>query len=279
MRLSKFELESVLGSLKSICETGDYSDLTISCGEDKYKVHKAVLCPRSEFFAAACRGPFREARENHIDLSEDDPIAVKSMIHYFYEFGYPTTTTDTAVKCSAPSEDSENVTCIEHPARKRRRTEPASPEPAAALIQHARVYAIAERYAISGLKELATERFWYAAIHHWNTPEFLNAAQEVFDSTVETDRGLRDIVIQTMFIRPELLDKEEVRTVLRESSTMAYELLMHAHSGSAFTMPCPDCTFGGNNRPVVICCDDCDHIYKAKPRDPVGTLGNPFPSG
>lgn len=32
-----------------------YSDFTIICHERRYLVHKAIICPRSDFFAAACR--------------------------------------------------------------------------------------------------------------------------------------------------------------------------------------------------------------------------------
>lgn len=35
-------------------DTAEYSDLTISCGNKNYLVHKAIVCPRSDFFASAC---------------------------------------------------------------------------------------------------------------------------------------------------------------------------------------------------------------------------------
>lgn len=35
--------------------SGKHSDLTVICGDDKYEVHKSIVCPRSEFFDAACR--------------------------------------------------------------------------------------------------------------------------------------------------------------------------------------------------------------------------------
>ncbi|KAK2005337.1 hypothetical protein LZ32DRAFT_546273, partial [Colletotrichum eremochloae] len=43
----------------SLYSTGDYSDLTISSGAKRYPVHRAIVCPRSEFLAAACRSPFK----------------------------------------------------------------------------------------------------------------------------------------------------------------------------------------------------------------------------
>ncbi|KAM0234351.1 hypothetical protein ACHAP5_010117 [Fusarium lateritium] len=46
-------------SLAKLLDTGDYSDLTIICGKDRYKVHKAIVCPRSSFFKAAVGGKFK----------------------------------------------------------------------------------------------------------------------------------------------------------------------------------------------------------------------------
>lgn len=36
-------------------DTGLYSDLTLRCGSKDFKVHKAVVCAQSEFFANACK--------------------------------------------------------------------------------------------------------------------------------------------------------------------------------------------------------------------------------
>ena len=35
--------------------TGIYSDLVIKCGQLKLNVHRAIVCTRSEYFAAACK--------------------------------------------------------------------------------------------------------------------------------------------------------------------------------------------------------------------------------
>jgi len=46
-------------SLSSIFKSEKYSDLIIRCGDRVFKVHRAIVCPRSHFFSAACDGPFQ----------------------------------------------------------------------------------------------------------------------------------------------------------------------------------------------------------------------------
>lgn len=42
-------------SLRSLRQSEKYSDLVILCGDQRFNVHKAIVCPRSSFFASACR--------------------------------------------------------------------------------------------------------------------------------------------------------------------------------------------------------------------------------
>ncbi|KAG5804747.1 hypothetical protein H9Q74_004426 [Fusarium xylarioides] len=89
-------------ALVDLLKTGKYSDLTISCGKDQYRVHKAIICPRSNFFEAACSGEFKEAQTGEIDLPDDDPVAVRMMIEYLYHDTYTPPPRDSAVD-TAPS--------------------------------------------------------------------------------------------------------------------------------------------------------------------------------
>ncbi|KAF4497647.1 hypothetical protein FAGAP_6179 [Fusarium agapanthi] len=90
---------------RSLLETGAYSDLTISCGKDQYRVHKAIICPRSHFFEAACNGEFKEAQTSTIDLPDDDPIAVRMMIEYLYHDTYMPPNRDGAVDTPTSATD------------------------------------------------------------------------------------------------------------------------------------------------------------------------------
>ncbi|KAF2459116.1 hypothetical protein BDY21DRAFT_267532, partial [Lineolata rhizophorae] len=66
-----------------------YADLTVTCGTDVYRLHKSVVCPRSDFFAKACEGNFKEGRDSVIHLDDDDGLAVRLMVYFFYHLDYP----------------------------------------------------------------------------------------------------------------------------------------------------------------------------------------------
>jgi BTB/POZ domain len=52
-------IDAMLASKWSILQSGKYSDLTIGSGDREFHVHKAVICPQSPFFMAACDGEFK----------------------------------------------------------------------------------------------------------------------------------------------------------------------------------------------------------------------------
>ncbi|KAK1561733.1 uncharacterized protein LY79DRAFT_173834 [Colletotrichum navitas] len=83
-------MEELRGSLKNLYENAEYSDLTIASRHAEYRVHKAIVCPRSDYFAAKCRELASEAAiEGTLSLPDDDPQAVGMVIRYFYHLDYP----------------------------------------------------------------------------------------------------------------------------------------------------------------------------------------------
>ena len=92
------------------------------------------------------------------------------------------------------------------------------------------VYALADKYNIRDLKAFALLKFKAATAEHWAAHDFLDAAREAYLSTVEADRGLRNVIVTTFHKHMELFDTEEAQDVLKEVGMLAYDLLMYTHS-------------------------------------------------
>lgn len=84
------------------------------------------------------------------------------------------------------------------------------------------------RYGIAGLKSLARNKFSYQISMHLESPEFADACQEAYESTFHTDRGLRDVIIQTFRANPDLSMREDVEMAVRETPGLAFELFRMA---------------------------------------------------
>ncbi|CAI6077698.1 unnamed protein product, partial [Clonostachys chloroleuca] len=190
--------------LASIYSSGQYSDFTITCKGKRFQVHKAIVCPRSGFFAAALRTDFKEACEGIVDLSSDDLGIVEIIIHYFYHLDYELL----PQRCHADTGTNE----FEQPL---------------CLSTHAKVYSLAEKYVITGLKALALEKFKTATSKHWETHDLLGAAKEAYASTLETDRELKNAVVRAFYARSKLLEHKEVQELFQELHALAYDLLMY----------------------------------------------------
>lgn len=78
--------QELLQSLARLHESSEYSDLTIEAGDRSYQVHRSIIRPRCSF-------PLFESKDDDgrewVDLTEEDPIAVRLMIHYMYRLDYP----------------------------------------------------------------------------------------------------------------------------------------------------------------------------------------------
>ncbi|KAI9037152.1 BTB/POZ domain-containing protein [Aspergillus affinis] len=69
-------------------QRGQYTDLTVTCGDRSFQVHKVVVCAQSPFFDAACGGQFKESSESRIDLSDEDPEMVERLFQFLYLGNY-----------------------------------------------------------------------------------------------------------------------------------------------------------------------------------------------
>lgn len=117
-----------------------------------------------------------------------------------------------------------------------------------AMVFHAQVYSIADKYMIPALKHLAKTRFKAAIETDWSMDDFPLAVAQAYGATPDHDRGLRDLALDISRTNSKrLLEKENFLDVLKENPCFAVDLAM-ALSGSVKeekestnTYVCPNC--------------------------------------
>jgi len=88
------------------------------------------------------------------------------------------------------------------------------------------MYEIADKYDVPGLKDLVVEKFSRACRQGWDCAKFPIAARYVFSTTPDEDKGLRKVVSSTIASHmKELVKKPEIESLLKEFSSLSYELL------------------------------------------------------
>ncbi|KAG9206956.1 hypothetical protein G6514_000246 [Epicoccum nigrum] len=107
---------------------------------------------------------------------------------------------------------------------------PSSPPPPPAgkaqdLLLHAKMYETGDKYEVKGLKDLAKDKFEASCKHFWNTSSFAVAARHAFSTTIEDDKGLRNIVSATISEHLELVDDPGVGAVMTEFNGLALSIL------------------------------------------------------
>ena len=130
-----------------------------------------------------------------VDLVDDDPDAVGVMLNYFYSFQMS----------HFPDQTYEEARTLE-----------------------CKVYAIADKYGCSELKELAKdifaiETFWFMASSDALPAEVV---QQVYASTPETDRGLRDVCCGIYFRLKTSIETQSEED--RQESLSKFEKLVQA---------------------------------------------------
>jgi hypothetical protein len=93
------------------------------------------------------------------------------------------------------------------------------------LSTNARMYALADKYGIEDLKELAREKFATVATRDWNKGGFAHAVQIVYESTPKSDSGLRDVVVETINQHRDLMKDSEIENMLEELNGLAVGVL------------------------------------------------------
>ena len=137
-------------------------------------------------------------------MNDDDPQTVDRMLLYLYMLDYPdddvpnVLAEHVSMDCSATphlqreiswttEEETDSITTSEPSER----AAPRDPR----MMNNALVYAIAEKYDIPELKELAKRKFQTLASSKWPHDDFYAVTEAVFSTTPDGDMGLRQVVL------------------------------------------------------------------------------------
>jgi hypothetical protein len=94
------------------------------------------------------------------------------------------------------------------------------------LLNNVLVYAIAEKYGIAELKEMAKAKFQSRAGSLLSAKEFPEIIKELYRSTPSSDRGLRDIVSQVCAQQGRtIVDSPDLNTVIVKIGEFGLDLL------------------------------------------------------
>ncbi|KAK8023842.1 hypothetical protein PG993_011908 [Apiospora rasikravindrae] len=61
-----------------------FADAELVAGDEKWPIHKGILCTRSKWFKKALAGPFKEATTNKVDITGHDPKYVDLVLRFLY---------------------------------------------------------------------------------------------------------------------------------------------------------------------------------------------------
>ncbi|KAF4965135.1 hypothetical protein FSARC_7002 [Fusarium sarcochroum] len=162
-------------ALPDLVESGDYSDFTLTCEGQDFKLHQILVCPKSPVMAKALKGNFREATSRVLRVEQFDVATVRRMIIFIYTGDYSLEPT-----CKEPNTPSdppkESSVVISSTKEDDIPTE---------LLCHLRMNSIGDYYDIQGLVEYANAKM-QPLLQNSQTESLPQLVQEVSDSTGDT---------------------------------------------------------------------------------------------
>ena len=108
---------------------------------------------------------------------------------------------------------------------------PPEPEPPGevnplSLVINAQVYIIADKYDVQELKEQAAAKYKEVLPRSWNSSAFTDSARMIYENTPETDRTLRNVIVQGASENAKkLLDRGEFIDLLKSHGALAADIL------------------------------------------------------
>jgi hypothetical protein len=185
---------------------------------------------------------------NEIYLQDDEPYIVEKMVDFLYttEYGNHRAAGDWTFKMES------DTTIGLHDLQDMPAQVPALPDPSQeetveyaehdnltedsavsileynplSLVTNVKAYIIADKNEIKALKKLASTKYQQVVLKSWNSPAFAESALLVYENTMESDRAIRDVIVQTASDNVKaLLDRGEFIEFLNSHGELATEIL------------------------------------------------------
>ncbi|KAJ4245757.1 hypothetical protein NW762_013881 [Fusarium torreyae] len=217
-------------SLPAIVQSGDYSDFTLTCEAQSFKLHRVIVCPKSPVITRALEGNFevgslstlsrttvsssegQEATSKVIRVEQFDLATVTRMIIFLYtgdyEFEPPCkdskTSPDQSKDSSPTASKTEDDTGIE-------------------LLGHLRMNSIADYYDIESLVKCANSKI-LPLLDTSQTALLPQLLQEVSTST--SDKAVQSMIASSVASRIEDIVELPGLSMTNSSSSILIEILM-----------------------------------------------------
>ncbi|KAK2471048.1 hypothetical protein H9L39_17279, partial [Fusarium oxysporum f. sp. albedinis] len=150
----------------------------------------------------------KESSDRVIEIMDFDPTIVEAMARFIYCFGYE------------------------------------SPADTSAMVFHAKVYQIADKYGIEALKRLSASNYRTSIDEGWEAADFPTAIALAYITTPPEDRGLRDIAVDVAVKRlGTLMNRDTFRETLSDNTDLAADIIrfMHRKWGKVGEYKCSIC--------------------------------------
>ncbi|PON25785.1 hypothetical protein TGAM01_v205222 [Trichoderma gamsii] len=230
-----------------LMKSGQFSDLTLVCQGEEFKIHRFVACSHSSVIATALKGDFKEAQSGVITVELFDADTVRRMVEYMYTedydqgrensevatpvaIGTPSTVPSiapTTTPSNAPSA-TLNATANGQSSSAIVNTALSTPAPIFTedTLHHVQVNAIADYYGIQGLALLANQKIQRVYYTSWDPKTFVNSAKAA--TSISGDKSLHNMMALLAAQKlKELLKSGQLPSLVGDFAALV--LTFHAH--------------------------------------------------
>lgn len=241
----------------SFLKSGLFADFTIKCKGYEWKVHKVIVSAECGFFRKICQSNFKvsdstiqrveeaelclhesdisnrlqEGVENSVNFPDDDPKSIARLILFLYTENYPLWRKYTLLEDSSPR-TAEWFECLQSLLRSSKtsnhseKVEDTEVEQAGSMATDASIHALADRLEVPKLAIEARKSYLQARTRIAEArllPElwqdFFSSVKIVYDTTLESDRRLRDVCLFTMETQLQILQAHGIQGGEEDHST------------------------------------------------------------